>query len=154
MELADVIERIESSGNQYAQRFERLHLGVSKPALLAAIQAANRCSIATADVFASMSHGLYQLMGFRLYGDPKETHKNFGYRGGIVAFLNDRTLQRSLFTGYVVAAGVNFSIAELISDPAKRAKFAEEYNGPGAIADYSQKILSAIRSLAPTTPPL
>src|SRR5258707_128223 len=129
MELADVIARIESSGNQWAQRFERLHLGASGPTLLSRIVAANKCSDATADVYASMSHGLFQLMGFRLYGDPARDTRNLGYAGSVWGFLADANLQRQFFTTYCERNGIAISVGDLIRDAAARARFATIYNG-------------------------
>ena len=152
MELADVIAQLESNGNQYAQRFERLHLGASSRGLLARIATANKCSSATADVFAAMSHGLYQIMGFRLYGDPSTNKKNLGYTGSIASFLAQPTTQKILFYRYCEQSEILFSIDELITDAVKRAKFAEVYNGPENVSAYSTRILAAIRLGMPVFP--
>lgn len=146
MELADVIAKVESGGNQWAQRFERLHLGASSPQLLARISSANKCSQATADVYAAMSHGLFQLMGFRLYGDPQRDRRNLNYSGTVAAFMNSAELQREYFRKYCDQNGILFTVDDLIRDAVKRSKFAEVYNGPANIPNYSTQILAAIRS--------
>lgn len=147
MEVADIISRIESSGDQYAQRFERLHLGVSSPALLAVIMAANKCSQGTADVYAAMSHGLFQLMGFRLYGDQTRDKRNVGYRGRLIDYLMDADLQRKMFAQYCRAAAIDFTPSDLAGNAALREKFALEYNGPADVADYADRIRAACIAL-------
>lgn len=150
MELADVIAKVESNGNQFAQRFERLHLGASPSPLLGRIANANKCSTATADVYAAMSHGYFQLMGFRLYGEPSRDPRNVGYTGSVAAFLNDAGKQRELFRRYCEQNKIAFTVGEIISDPVKRSRFASIYNGPANVAEYSTRILAAIH--AGTTP--
>lgn len=147
MTLADVIARVESDGNQYAQRFERLHLGVSGSALLNRIATINRCSNATADVYASLSHGLFQIMGFRLYGDRTKDSRNIGYEKSLGVFMNSPEEQTTVFMDYARRAEILFTPDELLTEPVKLARFAERYNGPANVVEYSQRVLGAIRAL-------
>lgn len=146
MDLADVISQVESNGNQFLQRFERLHLGASGPALLGRIMSANRCSQPTADVYASMSHGLFQIMGFRLYGDAARDRRNLEYGGSVAQYLASVPAQKNSFEKYCRQNGIHFTVGELIQDAVKRARFAEIYNGPRDVALYSSRILAAIHA--------
>lgn len=144
--VADVISRIESDNNQYAQRFEKLHLGVTKPSVLTRIINAHggpgRISRNTADCYASMSHGMFQLMGFNLYGDK------LGHTKPLWSFMNDKALQRETFERYRILWGLQmFTVSDLKYDSVKREHFAREYNGPNNVADYGAKILVAIAAL-------
>lgn len=153
MDLADVVAQVESNGNQYAQRFERLHLGASLPPLLSRIVAANRCSQATADVYAAMSHGLFQIMGFRLYGDSNRDPRNLDYNGSISKYLASPSVQRESFEKYCRQNHILFSVGDLIQDAAKRSRFAELYNGPANVSEYSSRLLAAIRAGTTPLPP-
>lgn len=144
--VADIIGRIESGGNQYAQRFEKLHLGVTKPSVITRIINSHgglaKISRSTADCYASMSHGAYQLMGFNLYGDK------IGCARPLWEFMNDKALQRETFERYLILWGLQmFSVSDLKHDTAKREHFAREYNGPNNIPDYSARIIAAIAAL-------
>lgn len=147
MNLADVIAMIESGGNQYAQRFERAHLG-EHAELISIIGPANRISIATADVYAAMSHGLFQIMGFRLYGDKSASPRNLGYAGSLWKFLTDADLQREYFALYCARTKIDFTVDQLRADETRRALFAREYNGPGNVAAYSKKLLDTIERMS------
>lgn len=142
--VAALISRVESSDNQYAQRFEKLHLGVSKPSVISRIIAAHRGNISrgTADVYASMSHGFYQIMGFELYGDK------IGYSFPIWNFLNNPAEQLVIFNRFLILDGLQmFTVNDLKNDTTKREHFARCYNGPGNVADYCARLLAAISKM-------
>lgn len=143
MELAKVIALVESNNNQFAQRFERLHLGATNPGTIARIIKAhdNKISMATADVYAAMSHGLFQLMGFQLYGPVLK------YTKPLWTFLNSRDEQLAALQLYLTADNLQTLTAEDLKQQATRDHFALCYNGPGNVAAYSVRLLSAVGAL-------
>lgn len=92
-------------------------------------------------------------MGFRLYGDSQRDPRNLDYSGSIAAYLGSATLQRSTFEKYCRQNNVLFTVGELIQDAAKRARFAETYNGPANVSEYSTRLLAAIRAGSTALPP-
>lgn len=67
-DLASIVARVESAGNQWAMRFEpAVYDRPPFPPAWDACVKANRCSRATGKAILSMSWGLYQIMGFNLY---------------------------------------------------------------------------------------
>jgi hypothetical protein len=141
---ADLIARIESSGNPRALRFEpgvfaNLSSGNLTPAharIVSTIQDAHHCNVATAKVIYSTSYGLFQLMGFNLYDEsdsPIQTDV-FGY-------CSDPLAQVAKFDAFVTKRGIAYTSAELASDPTKRGTFARIYNGDPVA--YGAAIVSA-----------
>lgn len=152
MNLADIIAHIESNNNQYAQRFEKLHLGASSPTLLSNIVKAHggQLSLNTADVYAAMSHGLFQIMGFRLWGDASRDTRNLSYKGTLWDFLINTDLQRSLFQSYCEQNAIAFR-PEQLEETVVRENFATIYNGPGNVEVYADRIAVALHALKNAT---
>ena len=97
MQIADVIAHIESSGIQWVQRFEPVQYKASSSGLRAKVARFNNCSLPTADVYCAMSHGLYQIMGFNLYGAA------LNYQKSVFEFLNSPADQLAMFNAYLRA---------------------------------------------------
>lgn len=130
IELADVIARIESSGNKFAMRFEpvvfsNLCNGPMTPLharIVSTIQGVHRCNVKTAQVIYSTSWGLYQLMGFNLYDAEPLTVP-------VQQFCDDENLQRARFNAFVSRETINFSPLDLAESATRRNEFAQTYNG-------------------------
>lgn len=150
IDIADVIASIESSGNQFAQRFEKLHQGTTRASVINNIIAAHggpgKLSDATADIYAACSHGLFQIMGYMLYGPTIDYHKP------LWVFLTQASEQKAVFNKFLMLDNLDkLTIDDLKNDHVKRDHFAALYNGPGDIADYSAKMLATITQLESVT---
>lgn len=140
--LETVIASIESADRPYAIRAE--------PGLLDApptwvrgtfgtIAKVNGCTTWTAQVIASTSYGLFQILGAVLYGDLK-------FPNPISFFHYDAEQQVTQFRALVRhwgfdPAGFDFTDDELL------VTFAARYNGPGAIPAYVAKMKAAYAAL-------
>ncbi len=80
-------------------------------------------------------------MGFNLYDKDL-----CDYRSSIVDFLYSKVAQCAALSKFLKADLIGYEPRELL-DPVKRAHFAEKYNGPGNVTDYSAKILAAAIAL-------
>lgn len=134
--LSDLIAQVESSGNQQAVRYEPLHQPangyVSRMAVVAA------CSIDTARVLCSMSWGLYQIMGDELIAK--------GLNVSPIFFCSQATMQYNFFNRVLVEKGLNaYTLSDIIDNQTDREFFAQEYNGPGNVAAYSQRLLDVYK---------
>lgn len=149
MNIAAVIARVESAGNQYAQRFEKLHLGVTSQSTLKRIVATHhgRISSNTADVYASMSHGLYQIMGFELWGPVMLYPKT------LWEFLTSPDEQNAALAKFLELDGFKKLTVDDLRMQGTRDHFAHLYNGPNNVAEYSARILKAITDLDALTIP-
>lgn len=135
----NVIGRIESGNNPAAIRFEARVFG-SAPDLspiIATIGKCNACNNATARVLYSCSFGEYQIMGFNLWGA-------LDYRYNLARYLVNSADQAETFAAFLDVNKINFTLADLLSDPAKLDQFAATYNGN--VAAYSAAILRAAQS--------
>lgn len=134
-DLRRVIAMTESGMRSYAIRFEpsvyaRVQQGLYS-AEASRCAAANRCSILTSHVLVSMSYGLYQVMGFNIYADPKNSYLPIGN------FLGDVNRQDIIFEDFLKTNGIaDYTFADLKSDPAVRLHFISKYNGPGDVEGY------------------
>jgi hypothetical protein len=141
--LRRIIRSIESSGNNHAMRFERKIFNritnAPNPLIESAIVKANSCTYDTARVIYSMSWGAYQIMGFNLYSG-----NSIARNCSICDFLTDLTLQNDAFDAYCISRGINFSVEEMLNDPAKLKQFAVTYNGAESYADL---IVSAAKRI-------
>lgn len=143
MDLATIIGTIESDMDRRAMRFEpvvygrNIHPDANEIAVK--IHQINRCSLATASVIYSTSWGIFQFMGFTIYG--------LGYDKHIIDFIDSPEDQGKLFDQYLSKNSIAFSIDELKNDLGKRQLFALHYNGPGNVDDYADRILKAIQIL-------
>jgi hypothetical protein len=149
--IEQVIAAIESGNNMFSMRFEVQTYYGSNPKqtgmpLLLKIGQANHCNIQTAKMIAATSWGKFQIMGFELYAAPL----SFNYSVG--AFMANSEMQNNVFNSYLLINGINFTVDDLRVDADKRAKFAERYNGPGNVANYSAKILATIIKMTISVP--
>ncbi len=149
--LAAIIRRVESSDGTAVMRFEPacyqavvnghgdaycLH-----PAIIVdRIMAANRCSLDTAHMIFATSWGDYQWMGFLLFSDEG------GYTGSIAELLGNPDTQDDLFARWCARHG--FDPRGGLPDDAGCARFAQLYNGPGAVDSYVAAMKRAAAQLA------
>src|SRR5690349_1074040 len=116
MELADVVAKVESGGNQFAQRFERLHLGATNQGTIARIMVAHdrKISAGTADVYAAMSHGLFQIMGFELWGPL------IAYDRPLWQFMNSADDQKMILGKFLALDHMGELTADSLQDQSTR----------------------------------
>lgn len=137
MKLRDLISRVESNDNPYAQRFEPAVANRShSDAMLRAIKVAhddNHCNWTTANIIASTSYGRYQIMGFNLYG-------TLGVTQPVIQWAADPAAQDAAFTKYCSLGGYNADAEVPLDDTAWLLKWAAYYNGPGDPAAYVQRL--------------
>lgn len=134
--LSDVIAHIESGNNPNAIRFEplvfaSLTTGAMTSAhaeIVSTIQAIHVCNVKTAQVIYSTSFGLFQAMGFNLYGPG-------GTKESIFKFGTDPIEQVRVFDSLCSTWNILFSVGDLAASPELRSKFALRYNGAQAYAD-------------------
>lgn len=130
--ISQLIALVESNNNPSAARHEPAY--VVTPSWVAKLSAANPgWSQDTYKTFASTSFGLYQIMGDWIYAT--------GYRGTLMNFWSNTTIQDAAFINVLDIKGIDYTLDEVINDQAKRENFARHYNGPGNIQAYSQRIL-------------
>lgn len=138
--LAKVIATVESGPFPYAMRFEPgVYARPPFPPTLAAAEKANHCNDATARVVLATSYGLFQIMGFNLYGPLKLTI-------AIGPYLFDTEQQFDAFKRFVTLNGFdpeNFDF----TDDGLIERFARSYNGLGDVANYSAKMKAAYAAL-------
>lgn len=144
--LAAAIARIESSANLTAMRFEtplfgRLANGYA-PAAVQNAADSNRCTRTTGMMICATSWGAYQMLGQVLYDD-------LGQRFTIARFLNDPAAQFECFRAFVVRNKIDFALADIRDDQAKREAFAKRYNGPGNVPAYAERLRQAAHVLLP-----
>lgn len=129
--LADLVAAVESGNNQFAIRYEPNFV----PSALAVKRCQNSqngfCSVATAKIICASSWGKYQIMGENIYG-----LLNLSFSIG--KFLSDPDSQREIFDSFLTKKNINFSLAEILSDQAKRDSFSIKYNGS---LQYGQRLL-------------
>ena len=124
--LQDVIARIESSSNPFALRFEpTVYAGDVAPSVAARIATLHGADYETGRVIAATSWGLFQIMGFNLWGGPH------AYAGTLYEFCADTIAQRLAFETFLADRGMNFTLAELLGNANKLIAFAAAYNGDG-----------------------
>lgn len=141
MLLSDVIAQVESGGDDAAVRFEsRLYAKWTvvdptpgtqhaRDEITATIEAGHRCTLSTARMIACTSWGRYQLLGMNIYGLCKCVVP-------VVHFIESAELQRDCLATFLCQRGIDFTLEEIVADPAKREKFISRYNGPDATESY------------------
>jgi hypothetical protein len=143
---ADIIAQVESSGNPYAYRFEptvfdSLRVGALTPVhlvIINKIMKIHSCNQSSAEVIYSSSYGLYQLMGFNIYGEC-------GYDKSIFAYLNDSLTQTALFESLLSHMGLSDITASMLAgNEFARHEFGLRYNGSIA---YENGIVEACKHL-------
>ena len=138
--LLEALARIESSGSQYAIRFEPatyLRKLAFDKTIIQNIIKYNHCSRETAFAIYSTSYGAWQLMGFNIYNNNCEV--------SVGEYFADRALQEKSVGVYLKQRGLEKITAQDLLDQKVRENFARKYNGPGNIPDYSSKLLASIQ---------
>ena len=117
--LAQLIAQVESSGDQYAYRFE--------PAYEPRGQDINEmlqmchCSYESAKILVASSFGLYQIMGFNLLA--------LGLKLSPLKYCAVPELQTQFFNEFIFKHGIAYTLDEVVNDVQKRLDFAGKYNG-------------------------
>ena len=148
-----VVKRVESGNGSALLRFEpdcyralqlgQAHLYASSPDMvLGVIERVNRCTVATAEMIFASSWGLYQDMGFELYGElfPAISAPT------VWDWLGRPVLQDLAFGTWCTRHG--FQDQGRLPAPSELARFAREYNGPDAVDQYSAWMTAAAAQLA------
>lgn len=117
--LAQVIAYIESRNFKGAMRYEPAWN--VPPAIARKASVANHCNFQTATQLCKFSYGLYQIMGSNLY--EMDMHVSLG------DFLADTTIQTQMFDEFLKDRHIDYSLNDVISDPAIGHDFALHYNG-------------------------
>ena len=141
--LADVVARVESSGNPWAVRYESLHRPLA-PYIARMVRVAV-CSYATAQVLCQSSWGLYQIMGDELMA--------LGLGQSPVQYCSDPGIQRFMFQKYLTVNGLLYADippADFFAPEheADVLDFARRYNGPGQPAVYAANLRNAFARLS------
>jgi hypothetical protein len=134
MKLPELIARAESNNNPWAMRFEPHVMKRMKPnGIVQHIKGIHGCSRATAEMIYSTSWGLYQIMGFNLYG-------KLGLELPIWQFLEAPEKQHKAFEQFCKAE----SIWRESDIPANAElfllEFACTYNGPHLPVAYANRL--------------
>lgn len=141
--LAKVIAQVESGGFPYALRFESRTYGQGSPyfttAGLEAAEQGNHCNAVTGRAICSTSYGLFQIMGFNLYG-------MLGWKQSVATFLFDSEQQLASFTLFCTKNSINPGSFDF-TDEAALEHFARVYNGPGDVPNYVAKMKAAYAAL-------
>lgn len=148
---SEVIAQIESSGRIDAMRFEpSMFKRISTVAydkavynIIHSIFRYNFCDLSTSEVIYCTSWGMFQLMGFNIYGRMQ-------YTKSIIEFCSDPNIQEKFFNTFLMDNNINFTPTDLMNDPEKLREFARIYNGDTTGA-YAAKILSTINEMEKTT---
>lgn len=135
--LSQLIALVESNNNPGALRYEPLWKYVT-PELILLCQRSHSgyMSDVTARALLMFSYGKYQIMGSVLY--------EIGYRGSLVQFQTDTTLQDAWFQTFIQKRGINFTLNDIASNPSMRNQYALRYNG-NQVA-YSAKLVSTMQA--------
>jgi len=118
--LQDLVSAVESSNNPKIWRFEP-NYKPSQSGLSNIKKYYKGLSNATYNIVLASSWGLYQIMGDNLY--------NMGLQVSIMDYLDDVNLQGEYYKKYVTSRNIDYSLAEIISNPASRDNFSLRYNG-------------------------
>jgi hypothetical protein len=136
--LAQLIACIESSNNPQAVRYEPAH--DPKPEFIALLVKAINCSEATAKMFCMCSWGLFQIMGDELVSQ--------GFRGWPGDYTSNTDVQYLHFNEFLKEANIDYTLNNIINDPAIRLSFATRYNGPDDAQAYADRMLAVYKENA------
>ena len=129
--LADLIAQVESSGNQYALRFESAHNPYDNK--IATMATLCKCSRVTAKVLCQMSFGLFQIMGDNLV--------DLGLSTNVFLYCDSIARQNEMFNRYCIRNNCEYTLGDIINVEEDRLDFARKYNGPGNVEVYAQRII-------------
>jgi hypothetical protein len=139
--LSAAIAAIESSGDPWATRFEPAlywrQQWMHRPSTIGEIMTACRCNAATARVIYCTSFGLYQIMGFNLYGACN-------VRVSAGEYMSNAALQNDALASFLRTAGFAATADDLLRDNKLLMHFATMYNGVGNVANYANKLKAAL----------
>lgn len=145
MTVADVVGRVESNNNPGAIRFEPevYEKGSFNDDTIATIVSANNCSVHTARMIYSTSWGEFQIMGHELY-------TTCGFRKSLLYYLTSMPEQVASLDAYLMHTPLRTKVtalgpATVFNSLGIRALFAREYNGPGDVGEYAEKIRDAMQ---------
>ncbi len=130
--ISQLIAQCESGGNPFAVRFEPAYH--PDPEQVAAYAKAHGISHMTAEVLCACSWGMYQEMGDNLL--------RAGMSVTFQEFANDQAMQTEFFGKYLAADHLDYTLADVVNDEAKRLEFARLYNGPGAPERYAAYMMA------------
>ena len=135
--LAQLIAQVESSGNNYAVRYEPNWTYTTPDDIFAAV-VAHACDQATARVLMSCSWGAYQIMGSVLYDlSPKPVSLNL-----LRDYLPNPQLQFKYFNHFNQKFCGDAALLDIEDRTAKGLAFCERYNGDGpAYMERCQQVL-------------
>lgn len=126
--VATIIAQVETGCNARELRFEpgvyrHITNGIddAERAILASIIKINKCSLGTAQMIYSTSFGIFQVMGFNLYGSLK-------YTKGIFDYVDSVADQNATFNLFCEQKKIVYTPVEFL-DKANRYNFARVYNG-------------------------
>ena len=138
--LSRVISQIESGNLPDAIRFEPTvysrYATISPNEIIRKIQILHDCDLSTANMLASTSWGLYQIMGYNMI--------QLGLDISFFNYLNSTNLQLVYFLKFVNQHNINYTTAEIYNSQVKGTHFAETYNGS---AQYYLLMRKTIKSL-------
>lgn len=129
--LADLIAQCESSGNQFAYRYEVNFVPSSKR--VTSMMAIVKCNMPSANILCKSSFGLFQIMGDNLI--------KLGMIVSPFEYCNDPVMQLDFFNRYCQISLCEYTLEEIMTDGIKRLDFAKKYNGPGEPEIYAQYLL-------------
>lgn len=132
--IAELIALAESDNNSQAIRYEPAFN--SDAATIEKCRKANNCNSATAAQLCKMSFGKYQMMAYNLYF--------YGYSKSVFDFVNSDNDQLQAFTSFLVRRGINFSLNDILTNPAILAKFSRTYNGNAEL--YSKHLIAVYKN--------
>ena len=142
--LSDVVAQVESGRRVEAVRFEKgdyLGFGCRQDVLRKIIARNPSCSPETAGMIYWTSWGLFQLMGFNLYGSFID------FSNPLLEFWRDPEQQLTVFRKFISDAAYQDTDASTWQ-PSQWAAFARFYNGPGNVADYTNRLRVAYDDLS------
>lgn len=133
-DLASVIKAIESGGNPHRPRFE-YHAFIAWPwtPVYDRITDKHLCSRDTAQMIATTSWGVYQMLGINIF-DPAISGVD---PDDIFAYVADAAMQDASFAGFLKAKAIDWTLEELLGDADKMQKFCAAWNGPANTATYA-----------------
>jgi len=151
-DLQRIVARVESSDRISAVRLEPAILrhytsGVLSPqekGALAACSHACGCDYDAARHILASSHGLFQIMGYALYG-------SLGWDGPIADFYY-KTDQSVWFERFLQSRAMGNSWVELAQDPDGLLSWVARYNGTARIFGYVSHMIDAARALGIPAP--
>ena len=130
--LSQLIAQVESSGDNFAIRFEPAYH--PNPARVATLAHACDFTYNTSEILLACSWGCYQIMGDNLV--------DMGLRVSPAAYCASQDTQDKFFAEYCTRANCFYTLDEVISDEEKRLYFAHQYNGPGNVVAYAARMLA------------